>query len=89
MNYHHEIVTIHALDDDEEVVNMNHKFGVKYPIYNNTENPKTNIERYRIDAYPAFYLIDNKGYIIKGFSGYSQSIGEDIKKVIMENLSKE
>lgn len=82
-----EIVTIHARDDEDAVKKMNQKFGVKYPHYNNTEDARLNIENYQVDAYPIFYLIDKKGYIIKGINGYSKSIGEDIKKLIMENLS--
>lgn len=82
------IVSINPFDNKQSIANQSKKFGIKYPTFVNPIDGKGNIDKYHIQGYPTFYLIDKRGNIVKGFEGYSSSIARELNGLIKESIGK-
>lgn len=80
------IITIYPVDSDESVRKTNIQFKIKYPFFSNFISIKAHIANYHLSGYPTFYIIDKKGEIVNGFSGYSKSIEFELRRLIKESL---
>jgi len=78
-NVDFQILSINPFDDRESILKFNERFKQDYPTFTSAKNAK---EIYRINGYPTFYLIDTKGEIVKGYEGFSKSIGDLMKEDI-------
>lgn len=78
------IVTINPFDDKESIEMYNRKGNIKYPVFVYMDTDNTG--RYNVDSYPTFYLIDKSGKVIRGFSGYYQSLEEELNRLIKKHL---
>lgn len=74
-----QILSINPFDDRESILKFNERFKQNYPTFTSAKNTK---EIYRINGYPTFYLIDANGEIVKGYEGFSKSIGDLMKEDI-------
>lgn len=81
-----KIISLYPLDNKENVLKMNQSFAVNYGFFLNNENTKGNLDNFNINGYPTFYLIDKKGKIIKGWSGYSKKISNEILASIQSSI---
>jgi len=74
-----KIVSINAFDDHDSIVKFNNKFKVNYLTFMISKEPLAN---YNIEGYPTFYLINQKGEIVKGYLGFGENTEEQITKDI-------
>lgn len=81
-----KIISLYPLDNKENVLKMNQNFAVNYGFFLNNENTKGNLDKFNINGYPTFYLIDKNGKIIKGWSGYSKKISNEILASIQSSI---
>ncbi len=77
------IITINLFDDKAAILKFDKSFDVRYPTYT---SDKTTLEKYRVQAYPLFYVVDKSGNITKSYNGFSTAIGvqmvEEIQRLI-------
>jgi len=72
-----KIISINAFDDHASIIKFNNKFKVNYPIFMISKDPLAN---YNIEGYPTFYLIDQKGEIVKGYLGFGENTEAQVTK---------
>ena len=72
-----KIISINAFDDHDSIVKFNNKFKVNYPIFMISKDP---LASYNIEGYPTFYLIDQKGEIVKGYLGFGENTEAQVTK---------
>lgn len=82
-NVNFQILSINPFDDSDSILKFNERFKQNYPTYTSSKNTK---EIYQINGYPTFYLINTNGEIVKGYEGFSKSIGGLIKEDIAKLL---
>jgi thiol-disulfide isomerase/thioredoxin len=77
------IITINLFDDKAAILKFDKNFDVKYHTYTSDKSTK---EKYRVQAYPLFYLIDKSGKITNSYDGFSTAIGvqmvDEIQRLI-------
>lgn len=83
-NRNFTIVTINPYDDRDAIETYNKKRNVKYPVFINSGTHNT--DKYNVESYPTFYLIDKNGNIIKGIRGYYKSLDEELNSIIKRHL---
>ena len=81
-----KIISINAFDDHDSIVKFNNKFKVNYPTFMISKDP---LSTYNIEGYPTFYLIDQKGAIVKGYLGFGENTEEQVTKDIDSLISNE
>jgi thiol-disulfide isomerase/thioredoxin len=74
-----EILSINFFDDKASILKFNKRYEQHYPTFTSAKNTQ---QKYQINGYPTFYLINTKGEIIKGYLGFSKQIGEQIDEQI-------
>ena len=79
-----QIVSINPYDTHESILKFNNRFNVKYPAYIKSEKINKILEDYHVDSYPTFYLIDKRGNIARGFSGYYPTLEVELTRSIDE-----
>lgn len=74
-----EVVGINPFDDQASISKFNQKLGISHGTYT-TSKAKT--EKYNLEGYPTFYLIDKNGKIVQGFLGFSNEIGIKLTQAV-------
>lgn len=77
------LITINLFDDKAAILKFDQSFGIKYPSYTSDQSA---IEKYRIQGYPLFYVIDKSGNISYGLSGFSSALGKQLEQEIKQLL---
>ena len=76
---HFTVLSVNAYDSKEAVRWFCEKHGVAYPVLLNGQPAG---KQYGVSAFPSFFILDKKGVIIYAQSGYDDSTGEAIEKII-------
>jgi len=78
------IIGINPVDKNkDDLKTFLEKRGISYKVLTDAEEAANN---YRVSAYPTLFLIDKKGKIVFVHSGFSETMKEELEKIIEKNL---
>jgi thiol-disulfide isomerase/thioredoxin len=78
-----KIISINSYDSKTDVSWFCNKFKTNYTVL---LNGKSIAEKYGVDGYPTFFIIDHTGKILYVNTGYNASIQLEVEKVIQKAL---
>ena len=77
------IISINSYDSNEDISLFYNKHRIKYPVLLNGKNVA---EKYGVDAFPTFFIIDKAGRIIYSHTGYEPSVHSEIEQIVNDAL---
>lgn len=78
-----KIISINSYDPIEDVSWFCKKHNIKFPVL---LNGKEVAEKYGVNGFPAFFIIDKEGKIIYSNAGYNKSIESEVELIIEKAL---
>ncbi len=78
-----EVIGINAYDTKNDVNWFSNKYNIDYPVL---LNGKPVAEKYGVNGFPAFILIDKKGKVVYTAEGYSPAVKTELEKLMKEML---
>jgi thiol-disulfide isomerase/thioredoxin len=82
-NKNFKLISINSYDSRENVSLFCNKHNTEYTVLLNGKNVA---EKYGVDGFPAFFIIDKEGKIIYANMGYSTSLQSEIEQIIQQAL---
>lgn len=78
-----KIISINSYDSRSEVGWFCNKHKVDYPVL---LDGKAVAEKYGVNGYPVFFIIDKRGKVIYANAGYDETLQSEIEKIIRNEL---
>lgn len=82
-NKNFKIISINSYDSKADVSWLTNKFKTNYTVL---LNGKQSAEKYGVEGFPTFFIVDRTGKIIYVNTGYNEAIHSEVEKIIQAAL---